>query len=162
MQYLVDCKTILHNNKKIKTAYLVDIIHGLILKYYFKKDNKFSLHSSILKEKYGHLYNHYISWLVDNRLIEMRSNYLAGRNSRSYSICSEVLKGKILRYSNRDKTLLRKYKNSVSRVEDGDIGSDLIHADVKAKLVDDLFHVEIDQSAAIFYLDNLKDFDGDI
>ena len=83
MKSVVDSKTILHNNKKIKTAYLVDIIHGLILKYYFKKDNKFSLNSSILKDKYGYMYNHYISWLVENRLIEMRSNYLAGRNSSS-------------------------------------------------------------------------------
>lgn len=162
MKYLVEQKNILHNNKKIKTAYLVDIIHNLILKYYFKKDNKFTLNSSILKEKYGHLYNHYISWLVDNQLIEMRTNYLAGRNSRSYSICSDVLKNKILRYSNSDTTLLKKYRNNISRVEDGDIGSELINADIKAKLVDDLFHVEIDQSAAIFYLDNLKDFDGDI
>ena len=53
MKYLVEQKNILHNNKKIKTAYLVDIIHNLILKYYFKKDNKFTLNSSILKEKYG-------------------------------------------------------------------------------------------------------------
>ena len=156
-------KTVEHNGKKLKTAYLVDITHGLILKYYFKRNNRFTLNSTILKEKYGHLYSHYISWLVENRVIEMQSNYLAGRNSRSYRICPDVLKGKISRYSNCDATLLKKYRNSLSRVEEGaEVGNDLIDADVKAKLVDDLFHIEIDQSSAIFYLDSMKDFQGDV
>lgn len=163
MSHLAMSKTVEHNGKVLKTAYLVDIAHGLILKYYFKKDNKFTLNSTILKEKYGHLYSHYISWLVENRVIEMRSNYLAGRNSRSYRICNDVLKSKISRYSNSDATLLKKYRNSLSRVEEQvSVGVDLIDADVKAKLVDDLFHVEIDQSAAIFYLDSMKDFSGEV
>ncbi len=36
-------------NKKLKTSYLLDIIHNLILKYYFKKENLFNLSSVILK-----------------------------------------------------------------------------------------------------------------
>ena len=72
----------------LKTTYIVDIVHNLILKYYFKKDNKFNLMSTILKEKYGHLYNFYIDYLVDNNILEMIANYRAGRNSRVYKIKS--------------------------------------------------------------------------
>ena len=35
-----------------------------------KKDNKFNLMSTILKDKYGYLYNYYIGYLVDNKILE--------------------------------------------------------------------------------------------
>ena len=58
-------KNFTYKSKNLKTAYLIDIIHNLILKYYFKKENKFNLMASILKEKYGHLYNYYMNFLID-------------------------------------------------------------------------------------------------
>ena len=39
--------------KKLKTAYLIDMVHNMILKYYFKKENKFTLNATVLKQKYG-------------------------------------------------------------------------------------------------------------
>ena len=59
-----------YKGQTLKTTYIIDIVHNLILKYYFKKDNKFNLMSTILKEKYGHLYNFYIDYLVDNRYFD--------------------------------------------------------------------------------------------
>ena len=38
-------KTIIYKNKKIKVSYIIDIVHNLILKYYFKKDNSFNIFS---------------------------------------------------------------------------------------------------------------------
>jgi hypothetical protein len=146
----------------LKTTYIVDIVHNLILKYYFKKDNKFNLMSTILKEKYGHLYNFYIDYLVDNQILEMIANYRAGRNARVYKINDSILKGEIMRYSNDDRTLLKKYKNNVSKVEEAGIKGSLIDDTVKAKLVDDLFYVDIEFDKSIFYLDNLKDRENDI
>ena len=146
----------------LKTTYIIDIVHNLILKYYFKKDNKFNLMSTILKEKYGHLYNFYIDYLVDNNILEMIANYRAGRNARVYKINDSILKGEIKRYSNDDRTLLKKYKNNVSQVEEAGIKGSLIDDNVKAKLVDDLFYVDIEFDKSIFYLDNLKDRDSDI
>ena len=146
----------------LKTTYIVDIVHNLILKYYFKKDNKFNLMSTILKEKYGHLYNFYIDYLVDNNILEMIANYRAGRNARVYKISDYILKGEIKRYSNDDRTLLKKYKNNVSKVEEAGIKNSLIDDEVKAKLVDDLFYVQIEFDKSIFYLDNLKDRENDI
>jgi len=50
LEELVKNKNFIYKNKKLKTSYIVDIIHNLILKYYFKKENKFNLMSTILKE----------------------------------------------------------------------------------------------------------------
>ena len=146
----------------LKTTYIVDIVHNLILKYYFKKDNKFNLMSTILKEKYGHLYNFYIDYLVENKIIELLANHRAGRNARVYKINDSILKGEIKRYSNDDRTLLKKYKNNVAQVEEAGIKGSLIDDSVKAKLVDDLFYIDIEFGKSIFYLDNLKDRDNDI
>ena len=169
LQFLPKSLEELAKNKKfeykghiLKTTYIVDIVHNLILKYYFKKDNKFNLMSTILKEKYGHLYNFYIDYLVENKIIELLANHRAGRNARVYKINDSILKGEIKRYSNDDRTLLKKYKNNVAQVEEAGIKGSLIDDTVKAKLVDDLFYIDIEFDKSIFYLDNLKDRDNDI
>ena len=155
-------KTFNYKNQRLKSAYLIDIVHNLILKYYFKKENKFHLMSTILKEKYGHLYNYYIDYLVDIKVLEMISNYQAGRNARVYKLNDKILKGRINRYRNSDNILLKKYRNNVSQIEEDGIKNKLIDDDIKSKLVDDLFYIEIQFDRSIFYLDNLKDNDSDI
>jgi hypothetical protein len=169
LQFLPICLDELSKNKnfeykqiKLKSSYIIDIVHNLILKYYFKKENKFNLMSTILKDKYGHLYNYYINYLLDNKILEMISNYQAGRNARIYKINDKILKGRINRYRNTDKTLLKKYKNNVSQIEESGIKNKLIDDDIKSKLVNDLFYIDIQFDRSIFYLDNLKDNDGDI
>ncbi len=61
-------KKVFFKGRNLKVDYLIDIIHNLILKYYFKKENLFALNSVILKEKYGQLYNYYIEYLINNNL----------------------------------------------------------------------------------------------
>lgn len=151
-----------YKGQKLKSSYVLDIIHNLILKYYFKKDNRFHLMSTILKEKYGHLYNYYMDYLIETKTILMVSNYRAGRNAKIYKISDHILNGKIKRYINTDSTLLKKYKNKVSQVEEDGLKNSLIDADIKAMLVDDLFYTKIEFDKAIFYLDNLQHNDTDI
>jgi hypothetical protein len=155
-------KKFMYKNKLLKTSYIIDISHNLILKYYFKKENKFNLMSTILKEKYGHLYNYYIDFLVENEILILLTNYMAGKNARIYKINDTVLKGEIKRFINTDRILLKKYKNKVSQIEEVDIEKSIINQDVKTKLVNDLFHTQIQFDKSIFYLDNLKDEDNDI
>ena len=57
---------------------------------------------------------------------------------------------------------MKKYRNKVSQVEEGGLLDSLIDQDIKAKLVDDLFYVDVDYAKSIFFLDHLKDCDGDI
>lgn len=155
-------KKFLYKGRLLKTSYLIDISHNLILKYYFKKENKFNLMSTILKEKYGHLYNYYIDFLIENETLILMTNYMAGKNARIYKINDDVLKGEIKRFINTDRILLKKYKNKVSQIEEVDIENSIIEQDVKKKLVNDLFHTQIQFDKSIFYLDNLKDEDTDI
>ena len=126
-------KTFTYKKQNLKVSYIIDITHNLILKYYFKKENRFNLMSTILKEKYGHLYNYYIDYLVDNKILEMIVNYKAGRNARIYKINDKILKGSIKRYLNKDNILLKKYRNKVSQVEEEGLKNKMIDDDIKAK-----------------------------
>ena len=162
LENLSNDKNFNYKNQKLKTAYLIDIVHNLILKYYFKKENKFHLLATILKEKYGYLYNYYIDYLVEKDVILLISKHLKGKSSRVYSINESVIRGRITRYNNHDKTLLKKYKSKVSQIEENDIESSLIDVDIKRKLVSDLFGIQIEFDRSIFYLDSLKNEDIDI
>lgn len=155
-------KNFFYKDKKLKSSYLIDIVHNLILKYYFKKENRFNLMASILKEKYGHLYNYYIDFLVEKGVIILISKHQKGKSSRIYSINEFILRGKIIRYNNFDRTLLKKYKSKVSQIEEESSEVSLIDKDIKLKMVNDLFSVQIEFDRSIFYLDTLKEDDIDI
>lgn len=160
MKELSTVKKIVFNGKNLKSDYLIDIIHHLILRYYFKKENIFPLYSPILKEKYGYLYNYYINYLVHQGHLVLTKNYLKGSYSRLYSLSTNVLSGKIQRYRNYDKFLLKKYneKHLVAEFEN----SQLIDNDVKVKLIDDLETVTVQYDKAIFYLDALSNKEGEV
>jgi hypothetical protein len=171
LQFLPEClyhieniKTINYKETKLKTDYLIDIIHSLILKYYFKKENRFAINATVLKDKYGYLYNYYINYLIDNNIIALMTQYQTGVTSRIYSLDDDIFKSKIKRYRNYDKVLLRKYKGKFVEMVGGSIDEkeSLIDIDVKEKLVSDLFSVNIEFDRAIFFLDSLKYQDYDI
>jgi hypothetical protein len=92
----------------------------------------------------------------------MINNYQVGSNVRVYALNEVILRGKIKRYRNSDKVILKKYTNKISQVEEGEVENSLINNDIKTKLVNDLFHVQIQFDRSIFYLDSLKNEDIDI
>lgn len=152
-------KNFYYNEQKLKTSYIIDILHNLILKYYLKKENKFNLSSIILKEKYGYLYNYYINYLVDKKILVLITKHQKGKNARIYSINESILRADIIRYYNYDKVLLKKYKSKIFNIDDCKLENNLIDIDIKDKLVDDLFKVKIEFERSIFYLDTLKNDD---
>ena len=171
LQFLPEClygistvKTLEFNGVKLKTNYLIDIVHNLILKYYFKKENRFALNASILKDKYGYLYNYYINYLVSNGILILKTNYQNGVTSRIYGLDERIFTNKIKRYKNLDKVLLKKFKNKfVDMIHINDTSKvSLIEPLIKEKLVSDLFSVKIEYDRAIFFLDSLKHQDIDI
>ena len=171
LQFLPEClygistvKTLEFNGVKLKTNYLIDIVHNLILKYYFKKENRFALNASILKDKYGYLYNYYINYLVKNGVLILKTNYQNGVTSRIYGLDERIFTNKIKRYKNLDKVLLKKFKNKfIDMIHINDTSKvSLIEPLIKEKLVSDLFSVKIEYDRAIFFLDSLKHQDIDI
>ena len=153
-------KKIIFKDKNLKPAYIIDIIHNLILKYYFKRENSFNINAIILKEKYGHLYNYYVQYLTDNNILILKKNHLKGSNSRVYCLNQKILTDKIHRFKNTDKFLIKKYINRYYQFEMDT--NDLISKDIKDKLISDLYSVKIQYDKSIFYLDSLKNEDMDI
>ena len=156
---ITNSKVFIFNEKTLKTNYIVDIVHNLLLKYYFKKNNNFILNAEVLKDKYGFLYNYYINYLIYNNIIILVSNYKIGYKSRTYSLNESIFNNKIYRYKNYDKVLVRKFK---SKFIDISSYNEWIDIDVKSKLIDDLFSISIDQDRSIFFLDSLKDRNIDV
>jgi hypothetical protein len=157
-------KSLEFNGVKLKTNYLIDIVHTLILKYYFKKENRFALNATVLKDKYGYLYNYYINYLVSNGVLVLKTNYQNGVTSRIYALDENIFVDKIKRYKNFDRVLLKKYKHKfIDMIHIDDTSkSSLIDPFIKEKLVSDLFSVKIEYDRAIFFLDSLKHQDIDI
>jgi hypothetical protein len=171
LQFLPEClygisniKSLEFNGVKLKTNYLIDIVHTLILKYYFKKENRFALNATVLKDKYGYLYNYYINYLVSNGVLVLKTNYQNGVTSRIYALDENIFVDKIKRYKNFDRVLLKKYKHKfIDMIHIDDTSkSSLIDPFIKEKLVSDLFSVKIEYDRAIFFLDSLKHQDIDI
>ena len=136
-------------------SYIIDIIHNLLLKYFLRKENSFSLSSLILKEKYGHLYNYYIEYLLNEGIIILKKNYLKGSNARVYALNAEIISGEIIRFNNCDKILLKKNKAKHFGYEIDN--NNIIDKDIKFRMIQDLYSVEIQLDKAIFYLGTLKD-----
>ena len=108
LEELSKIKKVSYGGVELKTSYIIDIVHNLLLKYYFKKDNSFNLSATILKEKYGHIYNYYMDYLVKNEIIILVRKHQKGKNSRIYKLNEKIIKGEIKRYKNQDNVLLKK------------------------------------------------------
>ena len=147
-------KKIIYKEQSLKTSYLIDIIHNLLLKYYFKKENIFNISSLILKEKYGHLYNYYINYLVEKDFIILIKKHNKGKNARIYKLSDGIIKGDVTRYKNSDQILLKKYRSAICSVSNLSLNLNPIKSEIKSKLLEDLFSIEIDYVKSIFFLDS--------
>ena len=142
------CKKILYKGVNLKTAYLIDIVHNLLLKYYFKKRNLFKLSSKVLKSKYGSNYNFYISYLVEKNILILISDYFAGNHSRIYEINSDIISSDMRRFENKDNIILKKYKISNNKENTS------IDSNTRIRLISDLYFVKIDYEKSLDYLNS--------
>jgi len=154
LDYLLKDKKTPYNGVNLKKTYLVDIVHNLILRYYFRKENIFSLSSLILKEKYGSNYNYYMDFLVKNEIIVLIKDYFVGKNVRVYKLNETVISGEISRFVNRDRILLKKYKSTIESIIENDIKTNRIDPIIKIRLIEDLFSVQIDFEKSMYFLNN--------
>lgn len=153
--HLKDTKTIFYNGKNLKTSYLIDIIHNLLLKYFFKKENYYNLSSSILKEKYGNNYNYYIKYLIYSNHLVLLRDYLRGTNCRIYRLSNTIINDDITKIINYDKVIIKKLNNkNISNIEDD---SNIINPLIKKKLISDLYSIKIDYESSLNYISNIND-----
>jgi len=149
-------KSVTWNNKKIKVSYLIDIVHNLMLKYYFTKELSFNLSSLILRQKYGTDYNFYIGYLENIGILKLISDYCVGKKTKTWQISEDIFLNPIKRFKNEDRTLLKKYINNVLSIEVKDANYSWIDNHLKQKLIDDLFYVSVDSESSLIYLNMLK------
>lgn len=142
-----------YNSENLKTPYIIDILHGLIYKYYVEGKNEFILNSKILRENYTKNYNSYINYLVKNRYLTLIKDYSKGNRSRVYSMNLNLLNKKTKRYVNSDKILIKKHKARLLELSFDN--NNIINKEVKEKLINDLYSIDIQLDKVIFYLENL-------
>lgn len=164
-QFLPEMIAELKDNSKIpfkgrllKTTYLIDIVHSLVLKYYFKKENRFNISSEILKEKYNGNYNYYMKYIEEKGVIKLMKNHQKGVNARIYKLNNRIFDEPIHRYWNYDNFLLKKYIKSILSVEDATkTTKGGIDKDIRLKMVDDLFYGYVNFEASMDFLDKTSD-----
>lgn len=169
-EYLTNSKIIKYKEINLKTSYLINIIHELILKYYFtsrnyididpKDDVKFNLWSSILRKKYGMHYNIYMDYLIENDFISLVSDYYVGKKAKTYKINYFDLDS-IKRVKIQDNILSKKSSKEYLMQSITDFCNSPINPKIRKKLVNDLYHVQIDYDKSLSILNDLKS-KGDI
>lgn len=147
-----------YKEKRLKSNFLIDIIHNLMLKYYntIKNgvgDTEFNLSSIILREKYGANYNYYFNFLIENGIIRLSSNYLVGKKTKTYGLTEYTLKSEIKRFKNTDKKLVRKWRDNILGIQTKENINNYIEPDIKNRLVNDLFSISIDMDLSKTYLE---------
>jgi len=155
-QYLTNQHKIRYKKINLKCSYLINIIHELLIKYYFSNniDIKFNLSSLILKQKYGEYYNYYIDYLCDNGFMSLVSNYYVGKKTKSYKLDTKYVYDTI-RFKNNDKFILKKSKNRYETTI-SEIKQSSISPLVRSKLIQSLDYINIDYNGANKYLNELR------
>jgi hypothetical protein len=146
-----------YKGKNLKPTYLVDLTHQMVIKYFSYGLKEYNLSSVVMRDRYGTWYNYYVDFLIENKIIELKSNYYAGKKSKTYILCKGVIsKGEMERYKNFDQFLLKKYKNGILKNEQLMANYSYIEPDVRSKLISDLYSVDIKESEAEKYLNQLS------
>jgi len=149
-EYLTKIKSIEYKGFKLKTAYLINIIHELILKYYFTNDVKHNLWSVILKKKYGKYYSTYILYLLEYDFMSMLSSYYTGKKAKTYQL--NITNLDVIRTKISDKIILKKYKKDYIFESFTSIQDSPIEMSLREILIDDLYHVKIDYKKSFDWL----------
>ena len=155
MDLIGDGKKVIYENRNLKTAYLIDIVHVLIKKHFIDERTSFNLDSRILREKYGTHYNYYINYLIDNKVIRLSSNYCVGKKSKTYIIPPRTLKD-ITTIKNDDTILIKKYRRFFTINHLRSLNYKFISLDMMIKIIENLDRVTIDYVSADEYINSIK------
>jgi hypothetical protein len=146
-----------YRGQRLKSAYLINIINDLMIKYYFhkndclEKETSFNLWSIVLKDKYGMYYNYYINYLLEHDFITLKSEYLSGDKARTYTI-NHLNILNVHRVNITDKVMLKKTSPEYIKKSNLQYTNSPISENIRNKLIDDLFKIKVDTNASLEYL----------
>jgi len=152
-EYLTGIKKIPYNGINLKTDYLINIIHELVIKYFFTNEVKFNLWSVLLRNKYGKYYNYYINYLIEKRFMTLVSNYYVSKKAKTYKL--NITDLEITKCVVDDKILMKKYQKDYLERSFTTYVNSPIDIEIRKKLIDYLYYVQIDYQKSIDYIDDL-------
>lgn len=164
LEYLTSTDKIKYKGINLKTDYLISMMNDFFNKYYSHKDdcidkeNRFNIWSVIFREKYGTKYNYYVDYLRDKGLIVLISDYYRNKKARTYMINPEFLIN-IKRCKIDDNILMKKTSKEFLTKTLVENNNSTIPLDIRYKLVNYLYEIELDVDSSINYLNYLKDTD---
>ena len=136
-KYLTKVKKIEYNGINLKTDYLINIMHELIIKFFFTNDVKFNLWSVILRKKYGKYYNYYINYLVEMKFMFMVSNYYVARKAKTFKL--NITELDIIKCVVNDNILIKKHKKEYLERTFTSLTNSPIDLEIRRKLIDIVF-----------------------
>jgi hypothetical protein len=160
--YLNKVKFIEYNGIKLKTDYLLSLIHDILIKFQLDDDdveiNEFciNLYSKILRDRYGLHYKNYIDYLIEIGFIKLKSNYFVGKKAKTYVLCWFDF-GSIKRVLVYDTILI---KNSFKEYHRKLNATSPIDLDIRKRLIEDLDSIKINFDKSIEFIDDLKNKDN--
>lgn len=152
LTFLIDNKKIEYKQKNLKCAYLTHLLNYMICKYYHTDKKEVSLSSEVLRKWYGTYYNYYLDFLIDNDILIKDKSYFVGMKCNTYVLNERYYDKGInifTRYKNDNSFILKKWKEKQLEFEIQSLNDTrIINPWVKRRLIDDLYHVEIDFNGA--------------
>lgn len=128
-------KKIKYKDRFLKASYLLDLAHQFIIKKFMFNKTEFNMWSVLLRHKYGTHYNYYVDWLIDHKIIKLKSKWQSGVKAKTYVLAMNLNNDKTIRIKNTDKVLLKKWNNKEQLKEMSDIYK-LMISDLEKIVVD--------------------------
>lgn len=142
-----------YKNKNLKSLYLLDIVSTLVCKYHSpKKEVVACLSSEFLRKKYGADYKYYINYLLDESILILHKNHIAGVRSKMYRLNNNHLYCSYKHHKVFDTVFTRKCRKNDEAFCKKYCTSP-IPEDIKQYVLEDLKQVTIDYEGAQQMLD---------
>jgi hypothetical protein len=144
---IIQGKKIKYKDGFLKTSYILDLTHTFICRKFQHNISESNMWSVILRRRYGTHYNYYIDWLIDYKIIKLKSKWQAGIKAKTYTLVLNLTNEKTTRILNKDQILLRKNNNDELKEM----------SEIYTKMISDLSKVKVNFDKAIESLSNEYD-----
>jgi hypothetical protein len=144
-------RNINYNGIRLKTTYIINLIDMFLNRYLIYKKDYLKLNSRILKKIYGSNYNKYLNYLIDKNIIYLHKNYSVGYKSKCFKLT------KTIKLKNYNIVNIQYKKNFIEKLNNNSIEKNIINNNIKNKLINDLYKVDINPICLNYINDNIND-----
>ncbi len=144
-------RNINYNGVRLKTTHIINLIDMFLNRYLIYKKDYLKLNSRILKKIYGSNYNKYLLYLIDKNIIYLHKNYSAGYKSKCFKLTKSI------KEKNYTVVNIQYNKKFLQKVNNNHIEKNVINNNIKNKLINDLYKVNINPICLNYINNNITD-----